>query len=243
MLKRLWTGAAVGLAASLSLATAVRADVVTFNSITSEMVFSDTWDHGGLSFSGYQFWILPPDYVLANPSTFPSPVTSTVMSTYIEPMTMTLTAGGAFDFNSISTALGWFNNPAPDFTDTETVTGHKAGCVGDDCTVQTSFSVGYSFQNHVFDNFTDLDSVTFGALTQQFTPPPPFGGDPIPYTGFIGFDDITVSAPGSNGTGSVGVGEPPGGPVPEPAAWSLLIAGFAGVGAMLRRGRRSAATA
>jgi hypothetical protein len=236
MSKRILTGALVGLAASLGLSTAVRAAVVNFNDITTEMVFSDSWDHSGLSFSGYQFWLLPPDFLMDNPSTFPTHVDSTVMATWIEPMVMTMTGGQTFDFNSVATGLGWYNlhpldDPQfPNWTDTETVTGHRAGCVGPfaECNVATSFQVGYQMQNHVLEGFTGLDAVTFGTMTPQVTTD--LDGNPFPYTGFIGFDDLNVTAPGFVGD-----------PVPEPASWGLMIAGFAGAGALLRRSRRQAA--
>lgn len=44
------------------------------------------------------------------------------------------------------------------------------------------------------------------------------------------------------GVGSFG-GNVPGGVVPEPASWALMILGFGGVGALLRRSRRSLAFA
>jgi hypothetical protein len=40
---------------------------------------------------------------------------------------------------------------------------------------------------------------------------------------------------------SVGSPPPPGGGIPEPATWTMMILGFGGLGALLRRRRRSAA--
>jgi len=50
----------------------------------------------------------------------------------------------------------------------------------------------------------------------------------------------------ANSVGALSVGEgfgPGGGPVPEPASWTLMILGFGGIGAALRRRRGQAAPA
>jgi hypothetical protein len=54
---------------------------------------------------------------------------------------------------------------------------------------------------------------------------------------------FAASHPGYSLVFSQGVGNSPADGVPESAAWALMVAGFGGVGSMLRRRRRSPATA
>lgn len=52
------------------------------------------------------------------------------------------------------------------------------------------------------------------------------------------FDEAPVgAATPSRGSGSARDRDEPSGPVPEPASWAMMIAGFGLTGAMLRRRR------
>jgi len=229
MLKQFWTGATLALIASLC-AGGASAAVVNFNGDTTYTAVGDDWAEGGLSFSGGEIYLIPPDTMLSSPSTFNSFHATSILATNTDPLLMTLTGGGAFSLQSVDLGLGWWNNPDPGFTDTETVTGQKANCVSN-CTVTDSFTVGYSFLTYsLTSDFTGLSSVSFAPLTTQSTTDS--NGDPISYSGWLGFDNITFTAPGVVGEGT-----------PEPAAWALMIMGFGGVGAVMRRNRRAAVAA
>jgi hypothetical protein len=218
MSKRLLIGAMAGLAASLSLATAVRADVVTFDDRTFDpgtyQTEANQFDEQGLHFEGMQFYFIPAGNPVVN---FPTGYASTFMETAQEPVIVSLTGGGAFNFLSLRLGLGDFNMGD---ADTVAVTGTKANC-SQDCTVSTTLTVTNVFQTYALTGFTGLSQISFGQqqLVAQLFPPGPDSG-------YVAFDNLGFS------TGA-------GGAVPEPASWSLLIAGFAGVGAMIRRGRRS----
>lgn len=219
MSKGLLTCALVGLAASLSLATAVRADVVTFD----DRIFSDPntyqteanqFDEQGLRFQGMQFYFIP----AGNPVVvFPTGYASTFMETAQEPVIVSLTGGGAFDFLSLSLGLGDFNTGG---ADTVSVEGLKANC-SQNCTVSTTLTVSGVFQTFALSGFTGLSQISFGQqqLAAQLFPPGPDSG-------YLAFDNLAFTAAA-------------GAAVPEPAAWALMIAGFAGAGAMIRRRRRS----
>jgi hypothetical protein len=62
------------------------------------------------------------------------------------------------------------------------------------------------------------------------------------YTLAAGSHNFTVDYVEGNGSPSVLTFDAPGG-VPEPATWAMMIAGFGGVGAMIRSRRRIAVTA
>lgn len=66
---------------------------------------------------------------------------------------------------------------------------------------------------HFGSDWTNLAAVNFSALAVS--------------SQYLGFDNIAYN----------------GGPIPEPAAWTLMILGFGGMGAMLRSARRKAAAA
>lgn len=223
MLKRALTGAVAGLAASLSLATAVRADVVTFDDRTfpgpdTYLTEANHFDEQGLHFEGMQFYFIP----AGNPDvSFPTGYASTFMETAQEPVVVSLTGGGVFSFLSLSLGLGDFNMGDADAV---SVVGTKANC-SQDCTVSTTLTVTSVFQTYALTGFNGLSQISFGQqqLAAQLFPPGPDSG-------YLAFDDLSVAAGN-------------GGAIPEPAAWSLMIVGFAGVGAMIRRGRRSAALA
>lgn len=81
--------------------------------------------------------------------------------------------------------------------------------------------------NGGFSNLALLAGVSYFAISTGFDSPD------------FGAFSLTVSGPGNIVGGGVGGG---GGGVPEPATWAMLIFGFAGIGAALRR-RRSAGEA
>jgi hypothetical protein len=82
-------------------------------------------------------------------------------------------------------------------------------------------------------NLVDGKNVFFGVDVAQILPE---GSDPAVGTGMIGATLCTDERTcGHEGGG--------GGPVPEPATWAMMLMGFGGLGAMLRRNRRQAALA
>jgi len=234
MLKRTISGAIAGLAASLGLATAVHATtLVTFDDRNIPVESYDTeannFTEQGVAFSGQQFYFVP----AGNPFvTFPTGYSSVFMETALEPVLMSLATGNPFDFLSIDLGLGEYNEG---LTDTVAVVGTKAGCTPtqqDDCTVSTVLMVGNSFStfnvlSHPdFALFTHLSQISFGTqqlITELFPPGPD--------SGFLAFDNVSMAASVVDG----------GAAVPEPSAWALMIVGFGGVGALMRRrGRQSA---
>jgi hypothetical protein len=225
MLRQVFTVATVALA-SLSLAQAARAGVVNFE----DRVFADpdtyqteanNFTEQGLNFGGLQFYFIPKD----NPSvSFPTGYGSAFMETAIEPVVMSLAGGGAFDLLSVDLGLGDYNQSN---SDSVAVTGTKANCVSN-CSVSTVLTVTNLFQSFTLSGFTGLSTISFGA--QEFSNPlapfPPMQQD----TGYLAFDNVNFAA----GAGAA---------APEPAAWSLMILGFAAVGGLMRGHRRAVALA
>jgi hypothetical protein len=238
MLKRYLSRALVGLAASLSLATMAHAGLVDFEdrapgptdgALTSA---ADSFVDGGLDFTGGQFWFIPPSgTTVTRPLGFQSVFLETSLAdTDTSLLGFSLDGGGPFDLNYLHMGLGGFNTGV---LDSVLLTGTKANCdpavaIGG-CTVSALLPVGPRFTLFNLSGFTDLSSVSVGP---QLTAA---GGVD---SGFLAFDNIGFS--------SAGTGEPPPGvpdPVPEPALWAMMIMGFGGVGAMMRRGRREHALA
>ena len=216
MLKRFATGAAMALTASLCLAQGARAGVVDFNHHTIFDTAPDSFDEQGLHFDGFQmFFIQAGNKVVKQPLGFDS----AFLEAAIEPVFISLTDGGAFDFESLKLGVGDFNHGT---LDTVTLTGTKAGC-SMDCTISTDLQVGTRFQSFTLDGFTGLSSLSIGPLMTLGA-----GDLKVADRGFLAFDDLSVAAPGV------------GGPIPEPAAWMLMILGFGGVGAAARRRRGQA---
>jgi hypothetical protein len=134
--------------------------------------------------------------------------------------------GGAFNLWSLQMGLGDWNDDA---SDSVTITGKKAAdCTGDCGDVTMTFTVGDAFSPFSLRGFTDLSEVIIGPQMTLDANGKPIGVD----EGWLGLDNMVYT------TGSEG---PPG--VPEPAAWTLMIAGFGGIGASLRRHRRLALAA
>ncbi|HEX3365116.1 PEPxxWA-CTERM sorting domain-containing protein [Phenylobacterium sp.] len=223
MFKRALAVAAATMAIGLGASSAAGAAVINFNSHTTYTAAGTSFSEGGMNFWGLELFFIPPDGMMPSPSTFDSTVTTPIMAASTEPVTMSLVSGAPFDLQSVDMGLGWYNLPGGD---TETITGTKANCTDDgsgNCLVQDAFHVGYGFTTYTLSaDFTDLSSVSFGAMTPQ-----DFGG--FTGSGWVGSDNITFSSPGE-------VGEP----VPEPASWGLMILGFGAIGGLLRGRRRDA---
>lgn len=211
--KTLLAGMALSAVIGLGAADTAQASVVTFDSHSSIEMYPNAFDEGGLHFEGYEAWFFGPGFE----DGFPTALATPIMETWIEPLVITRAGGGVFDLQSLALALGQYNPTTPGFHDTTTVVGQFAS--GGSITAQ--LSVGYGFQTYALSGFTGLSSVTFGTLSPQTTV------DGFVYSGFLAFDDITYA----------------GAPVPEPAAWTMMILGFAGLGGLLRRRRATYATA
>ena len=249
MLKRVVTAAVTGLA-GFCLAASAHAAVVDFE----DLVIPAPYDHvannlitGGLHFMDQDFTLVPAgagflpnnsgtQYIeLGSGNDAPDPN-----------LVFSLNAGGAFNLESLKLGLGDWNDQATDGYDAVTIVGVKAANCQFDCgQVSQTLHVTYDWTQFDLTGFTGLASVT---VMQQiyivnghaaFTPTSlalhdAFGDQFMPTTvdgGWLAFDDITYSV---DPTGGVGI---PGGPVPEPAAWALMIAGFGLTGAAMRRRR------
>jgi len=110
-------------------------------------------------------------------------------------------------------------------------------------------------------NYADLGSLDarvqsngFGGYNSGY--PPITWADFVGHVGGVGVNYVSLDLDGGWGAGPAGqrmlvdnfavngnVMSAPGGAVPEPAAWTLMILGFGGVGAVLRRRARAAALA
>jgi hypothetical protein len=226
MLKRFASGAAVALAASLGLSAAAHASILVNFEDRHPAAYdaeANSFSEQGITFGGNEFFIVAAN----NPDvSFPTGYASNFMETALEPVTMSLTGGGAFDFLSVDLGLGDFNDG---LSDTVQVIGTKANCTvvnPGDCTVSTTLTVGTSFATYSLAQFTGLSLISFGAqqLISHAFPPQADGG-------YLAFDNVSVAAVVTDG----------GAAVPEPSAWAMMIVGFGGVGALMRRkGRRAA---
>ena len=178
-------------------------------------------------------------------------LTSNVVGFAVDPMVMSTISGDSFDLQSLDLALGPFNGPGKQ---SETVIGTFA----DSHTESLTFNVGYGF--HPFSiGWTGLSSVAFGQMPNDAY----LALDNISYSTLIGapgvvdFEDRTAGEVVSNQflSGAMkfdlywGVVYGPGNPVdfptavPEPTTWAMLLVGFTGMGAMIRRARRMAVSA
>ena len=226
-LKRVLSCALLALAAAFGLSAAAHAGAVTVDfedrviAQDSYQTAANSFTEQGLTFSGMQFYFVP----AGNPGvSFPTGYSSTFMETAIEPVTIALAGGGAFDFTSIDLGLGAFNTGG---VDSLLVTGTKANC-SSGCTVTATLDVGQGFTTFGADalaGFTGLSQIAFG--TQQTTSR---GFPPQADSGYLAFDNISVSPVSAGG-------------VPEPGAWALMILGFGAAGAALRRRRAAIASA
>ena len=252
-------GASLAVAASLCLAQAAHADApppVGFDDIpiagTYQNFANDLWD-GGLHFHQENFLLLTPG--LFN---VPTPQTSTYMTAGSESKTEVMTIS-AYSGTSTPTGYDSDNKPVAGVTDGQdfnlwyleialafgnngtddnvTITGVSAS----DCTVacNPTITLGANgvpgvttqFQILALTGFTDLTSVT---ITD-----PMDGGTPD--IGWLAFDNIVYTPFVATGDNPAPPPLPPipTGGVPEPSAWALMIVGFGGVGALLRRRRHA----
>jgi hypothetical protein len=248
-------GASFALAAALCVAQAARADVATFDDIAfpgSYGQFVLNLYDGGLRFQEENLNLFTKGL---------SPLPTGQSSTYLtsgsiahdENLTITsytgtttadgVTQGADFqtggDFNLWYLKIGLaFGNVGPD--DTVTISGVSApGCTVD-CNPTITLGlddlppVTSHFQLITLTGFTDLTSVTIGRPTDNG----------VVDAGWLAFDDV-VSTPFVADTGNGDNNPRPDAPspvpdaVPEPSAWALMILGFGGVGALLRRRRHA----
>jgi hypothetical protein len=233
MSKRFLSSALVGLAASLSLASAVRAaTTLSFDDIdlgpSAYLYFANDFTYGGLHFADESMVVMPPGL-----GSFPLNAGSQFLEFGSGPdvqdsMVITRADGGAFDFLSVVLGLGDGNLTG--VFDQVTVTGHKAA----DCQANCAdpgpmvLNVGYAFAPYQLAGFSGLSSITF---SQQKTL---VNGQPVLDIGWLAMDNVTFQNSVTSG----------GATVPEPSAWALMIVGFGGIGALARRrGRRSAVAA
>jgi hypothetical protein len=220
MLRRLATGALVGLAASLSLATAVRAATVTFDDriFTPDPIkgtygaqpTANGFTEQGLNFYTNEAFVIPKELScavadLSCVAVFPTTFSSNFWETYGEDVVITAPDGGLFDFTSlnIGLGLGYPGEPDQDIV--------KLSWVKDGASHSQDLLIGLGLGFHQFDGLTGVTSVTIGPTTVQR---------------YLAFDNVNFVNDSA---------------IPEPAAWGLMLTGFAGVGAMMRRSRRLAA--
>lgn len=228
MLRRFLSGAAMVLAASLSLTAAARAALVDFSAHTIYDSTPNAFNEQGLHFDGGQIYFIPPD----DPDVvMPDGYTSAFIETYLLPedsqlLYLTLPDNGAFDLLSLDLGLGDYNSGT---LDSVAVTRTKANC-SSDCTSTVTLDVGQAFT--FFDlsrigGFSGLASVSFGPQRLGVSGTGDIDG------GYLAFDNVSYF-----------VDPVIGGAAPEPSAWAMMIAGFGGIGALMRRkGRRSAVQA
>ena len=156
-------------------------------------------------------------YSKTNSGDFPTPLTSGVMAVGFVDTLMSRDDGSAFDLGTVDLAFGPFKTgpyARGVNNDFTTVTGNFM----DGSSASIDLGVRYGFQRFTF-NWTDLVSVNFGATK---------------HSGYLAFDNIAYDgdpAPPLNTA------------IPEPATWAMLLTGFFGMGAMMRRNRRALAFA
>ncbi|MGZ3402099.1 MAG: PEPxxWA-CTERM sorting domain-containing protein [Phenylobacterium sp.] len=253
MRKHFSIGVFSALAASLCVAQAAQAQTATFNDIPfagSYGFFSnDLWD-AGLHFQDDSFAIMP-----VNLSPIPSGQASTFMEagnySMVEPLTLSHYTGmapsndglwpagpdyqdsQAFNLWYLKIGLGAGNKG---LTDTVTINGISAAGCTIACNPTMTVDVTSHFLLVALEGFTDLTSVT---ISQQLK------GDNTRDSGWLGFDDFSYTPFAATGDNPRPDPPPPvpAANVPEPGAWALMIVGFGGVGALMRRNRRAALAA
>lgn len=249
MPRRFSIGVFSALAAALCVAGAARAGIVGFDDITYPGSYgyfqNDLWD-AGLHIQDDSFTVMP---VSLNPH--PTGQASHFMEagnySQVEPLTIThytgtapsndglwpagadYLDGGAFNLWYLKIGLGDGNVGG---TDTVTIQGASGAGCSIACNPTMVIQVTSHFQLITLDGFTDLTKVT---ISQQVT------GQNTIDKGWLGFDDFSYTAFNPDGANPPGE-QPspvPAANVPEPAAWALMIVGFGGVGAVMRRKRHA----
>lgn len=244
-------GVLSALAAALCVAQSARADVVTFNDIPvsptdARQTTNDLYD-GGLHFDQMAFAIMPKGldltpigqystYMEAGSSPPPADAESLIITHYTGQAPGNFTdasdptrapAGPDFQdsvgFNLwfLQVALGGGNQGA---VDKITISGVR-DCVGCSNPASMTFDLTSTFKLISLTDFTDLASVS---ITEQVM------SSGVRDRGWLAFDNLayTPYVVGGDNTAPA----PPS--IPEPSAWALMIVGFGGVGAILRRNRR-----
>jgi hypothetical protein len=222
MLNRSKTGALAGLAISLSLATAVRAATVTFDDRTftpdpightyGAQETSNGFTEQGLHFYTDQGFVIPTQL---------SCVVSDPTCDPVFPATFSSNFWETYGEDVVFTLPG---NGLFDFKSLNVGLGVgypdepgsdtvKLSWVKDGVSHSEDLTLGLGFGFHQFEGLNGVSSVTIG---------------PTNVRRYLAFDDISFVDDSAA--------------VPEPAAWAMMIAGFVGVGAMIRR-RRSPAPA
>jgi hypothetical protein len=218
MIKHLAASAA--LAAALSVAGAASASVVTFDvlhSATTLPALGPHYDEAGLSFDVTALGGGPEQIGSFgyNIAADADPVGAAIfVNAQFAQITITKLGGGAFTLNSI------------DLTD------QANGQVP-----RQNYNLAYSYVDGggLHSSFFALDSLPG---LQTFT---------LNLTGLQSFTMVSGALNASIDPGvqldNVRFNEPVGGPAPEPVSWSLMLTGFGGLGAMLRRKRARALSA
>jgi hypothetical protein len=258
MRKLLSIGAMSALVAALCVAQSARADIVTFNDIPNDpgTLYADRHNHlydGGLHFQERELIVMPVNldphptgqasrFMEAGNYSDVEPITFAAYTGAIDPMSGA-TNDVAFNLWYLKIGLGDGNLGASDMV---TIRGTSAvGCV-DHCNPTMQIAVTPHFQLISLKNFTDLLSVTIDQqvvtdsriVSNIFGDPLVVGGDGTIDGGWLGFDDITYTTFGGPGDLRPDAPSPvPLANVPEPSAWALMILGFGGVGALMRRNR------
>jgi PEP-CTERM motif-containing protein len=225
MLKRVLTGAAAALTVSLCLAGTANAAIVDFNDVVftpdpiggliGAIPTADGFDHQGLHFFTGEGYFVPPGLPVdaEHPPAFPTSYSTTFWETFGENVVITKTGGGLFDLTSLKLGLGVDSGEGEPTTDTIDVSWVKGGSCVTDCADGTTIDLGLGFATYDFPDLTGLTSITFG---------------PTNVLRYLAFDDINVPSVSTHGA------------VPEPGAWTLMLLGLGGIGALMRRGRRTA---
>lgn len=138
------------------------------------------------------------------------PYTESDMETAGDPMVITGLNGRLFDLLSFKIGLGYWNGSS---SDSVTISGVKGNCTTL-CNVEpfvvtvTDTMTAKTLPSY----FSGLSSISFGQHVLT--------GTTTPDVGWLAYDDISYKA------------------VPEPATWAMMLVGFGGLGAVLRRNRR-----
>ena len=135
----------------------------------------------------------------------------------------------AFNLWYLKIGLGFGNTLGPDMV---TISGTSGADCTTLCNPTMTIAVTSHFQLIALDGFTDLTQVSISQQT--------IGETNVIDSGWLGLDDFSYTAFDPNGDNPPGERPSPvPAGVPEPGAWALIILGFGGVGAAMRRNRRA----